>query len=971
MNNNCHLISMKQFAVFVLSGLFAITPVISNAQDMMGKTGLIKLWDGLKQKQPEALMPHGKAPYQQAIRKEKQNIPAKLVPIMENEWIISDGWELGTSTQVLESETSVFSSEFNTKDWYNATVPGTVLTTLVNQGVYPDPYFGLNNMAIPDTLAHMQWWYRVSFDAPQAAAGKRVRLLFNGINYRAEIFLNGKKVDNMTGAFIRGAYDVTSFVKTNGKNVLAVLVSPPDNPGISHEQSMLAGQGLNGGQSSLDGPTFIASVGWDWIPGIRDRNTGVWQDVRLQVGGDVVIGDPQIVTNLPLPDTTRATVKILVPLKNVSGQPVSGELAASFEGVNIKKSYALQANEEKEVVFDPADFEELNIKNPRLWWPNGYGAPSLYNLELQANAGSTNSDLKKLRFGIRELSYELMINTPAKGNHRVAYTPVDINNNGQPVFDYEKVVLVGDPKQNKTIPTLYKDVDEGAVFEQLANDDPVGQYLVFRVNGVRVFIKGGTFGMDDAMKRVSRERMEPYFKLHKEGHFNLIRNWTGESTEELFYTLADEYGMLVWNDFWITTDDTVEPNNYDLFMHNATDAVRRFRTHPSIALWCPRNEGYAPEGLEPRIAAMMAKEDPTRHYHGNSRFLNAINSGPYGYIKDHARHYTQISEGFNTELGAQAIPTANTLRKFIAPEDQWPINDVWAYHDMHHTTHFFKDFMEAVDSYGKADGMDEFAKKAQMVTYDTWRRIIEGYNSRLWQNTTGLILWMSHPSWPSMTWQTYTYDYETPGSYFGARKAQEPLHVQMNLPDDKIIIVNSTRESYKKMTMTVRYFSISGKEYYSESGKFDVPANAKTDCFIPDIALYAMADYTLVRLELKDSRGNIVSINDYWKNKGNLQANQELNKIAKPSLKLVKKKALGSVLSYELQNVSKELAVAVKLNVKDKSSGEIVLPAYFSDGYMNLLPGEKRIVTLELPQQATKDFNIIAEGFNFDTVVLF
>lgn len=948
----------------------ALNPLSMNAQDMMGKTGLIKLWDGIKQKQPENMMPHGKAPFQTSTPKAKQDIPTKLIPVQENEWIISDGWELGTSTQVIESKESIFSPNFNTKDWYNATVPGTVLTTLVNQGIYPDPYFGLNNMSIPDTLAHIKWWYRVNFDTPANTAGKRVRLLFNGINYRAEIFLNGKKLGNMTGAFIRGEYDVTSLLNPNGKNILALLVSPPDNPGISHEQSMLAGQGLNGGQLSLDGPTFIASIGWDWVPGIRDRNTGIWQDVRLKVGGDVVIGDPQIITNLPLPDTTKATVKIVTPIKNLTGRSVSGTVSARFEGVDINMPYSLNANEEKTLVFDPANFKELNIKNPKLWWPNGYGAPNLYNLELQANAGSTSSDVKKFRFGIRELSYELMINTPSKGNHRVAYTPVDVNTNNNPIFDYENVVIVGDPKQKRTIPTLYKNINEDAVFEQLSNDDPVGQYFVFRINGVRVFIKGGTFGMDDGMKRVSRERMEPYFKLHKDANFNLIRNWVGETTEELFYELADEYGMLVWNDFWITTDDTVEPNDYDLFMKNATDVVRRFRTHPSIALWCPRNEGYAPEGMEPRLAKMMAQEDPTRHYHGNSRFLNAINSGPYGYIKDQRRYFTESAEGFNTEFGAQAIPTANTIRKFIAPEDLWPINDVWAYHDLHHTTHFFEDFMDAVNSYGKANSMEEFAKKAQMITYNTWRAMIESWNSRMWNNTTGLIMWMSHPAWPSMTWQTYTYDYETPGSYFGAKKAQEPLHIQMNLHNDQVVIVNSTREAYKNMTVTVRYFHVTGKEYYSKSEKYNVPANAKVECFIPQLATDDIPKYTLARLELKDSKGNVVSINDYWKNWGNMQANQALNGLGKPSLKLTKKNSKTSTLVYELQNTSNEFAVAVKLNAKDKSSGEIILPAYFSDGYINLLPGEKRTITLDMPANATNNFSIIAEGYNFDSTVL-
>lgn len=941
------------------------------SQTMMGKTGLIKLWDGLKAKQPESLMPHGKASFQIPERKPKQLAHTKLMPVSDQEWLIRGGWELGTSTQVLESQTSIFSSQFNTDNWYNATIPGTVLTTLVDQGVYPDPYFGLNNMAIPDTLAHMDWWYRTKFIMPISQSGKQVRLLFDGINYQAEIFLNGKKLGNITGAFIRGEYNITSLLKPQGEeNILAVLIHPPFNPGISHEQSMLAGQGLNGGQLSLDGPTFTASMGWDWIPGIRDRDSGIWQDVKLKVGGDVVIGDPQIITNVLLPDTTKATVSIVAPIKNLTNKIVSGTVLAKFEGVDISLPYTLNANENKTLKFDPSTFKELNIKNPKLWWPNGYGTPNLYHLELQANIGSALSDTKQYRFGIRELSYELMINTPAKGNHRVAYTPVDINNNNQPIFDYENVVLVGDPKQQRAIPTLYKNVQESSVFQELDNNDPVGQYLVFRVNGVRIFIKGGTFGMDDGMKRVSKERLIPYFQLHKDANFNLIRNWVGQSTEELFYELADEYGMLVWNDFWITTDDTVEPNDYDLFMANATDVVRRYRTHPSIAIWCPRNEGYAPEGMEPMLAKMMAKEDPTRHYHGNSRFLNAINSGPYGYIKDRKRYYTEWSEGFNTEFGAQAIPTANTIRKFIAPEDLWPINDVWAYHDLHHTTHFFQDFMDAVNSYGKPASMEEFSKKSQMVTYDTWRAIIESWNSRMWNNTTGLILWMSHPAWPSMTWQTYTYDYETPGSYFGAKKAQEPIHVQMNLNNDMIVILNSTRFDKKNFKLKVRYFDLFGNEYFSKTEKYDILANSKLECFIPQLEDNSMKKYTLVRLELTDNKGNIVSVNDYWKNWDNIESNKALNGLGKPNLSLTRIKENGNSYTFELINNSKEIAVAIKLNAITSIADEVVLPAYFSDGYFNLLPGEKRIITLRMPMEIAKGFYIRAEGYNFDPINL-
>lgn len=953
----------KQWWLGLLICFFLTIPYDSLAQDMMGKTGTATLWQGLRQRQPNAELPKVNAPYQKTERKTKRNIPTQMILSGENEWIISNGWELGESTQVIESPESIFSSNFDTKNWYNAVVPGTVLTTLVEQGVYPEPSYGLNNMSIPDTLCQMQWWYRTKFDLPKEKSNNQnIQLILNGINYKAQVFLNGKKLGNIDGAFMRGNFDISSLVKDKD-NVLAILISPPNNPGIPHEQTMKAGQGLNGGQLSLDGPTFIASMGWDWIPGIRDRNIGLWQDVRLKIGGDVVIGDPHVITKLPLPDTTSAKIDLLVPIKNLSNNPTSGSVSAKFEGVDISMPYNLNAHEEKTLVFSPNNHKELNISNPKLWWPNGYGAQPLYNLELQANVDGNFSDAKKLRFGIRELSYELMVNSAEKGNHRVAYTPVNAENNNEPIFNYEKVILVGDPKSNRTIPTIQDGVNEKEVFEQLSNDDPVGQFLVFRVNGKRIFIKGGTSGMDEMMKRVSREKLEPYFKLHKDANFNLIRNWTGENTEELFYELADEYGLLVWNDFWITTDDTVDPNDHVLFLNNATDVVKRFRTHPSIAIWCPRNEGYAPEGLEPQLNKMIAKEDPTRHYHGNSRFLNSINSGPYGYFKDQSRYYTEIADGFNTEFGAQAIPTANTIRKFIAPEDLWPINDVWAYHDLHHTTHFFEDFMGAVNSYGEAQSMEDFSKKAQMITYETWRAMIESWNSKMWDNTTGLILWMSHPAWPSMTWQTYTYDYETPGSYFGTKKAQEPLHIQMNLPDNKVIIVNNTGNNEKGMTATITYYGTDGKAYYTKSVKLDALANAKTECFIPE-PIKDNAQLTLARVELKNSKGKIVSINDYWKNSGDLNVNKDLNNLDQVKLNINLKTGKNEKRVVEITNPTKTIATAVKLNAIDQVSDDIILPAYFSDGYFNLLPGEKRTVELELPNNISNNIQVVADGYN-------
>ncbi|MDR1884241.1 MAG: glycoside hydrolase family 2 [Prevotella sp.] len=938
---------IKSMLIFVL----AMSSTGINAQQ------LTNLWTGLRQPQPQSELPKGKAPFQVSKRIAKQDLPTRLVLSQEGEWIITQGWEMTDGARVIESGKSVFDPQLNTEAWYNATVPGTVLATLVNQGIYPDPFFGLNNLNIPDSLSRTDWWYRCKFNVPQNAAGRQLRLLFNGVNYQAEVYLNGKKLGSIKGAFVRGEFDITNIANKDSENILAIRLLPPSNPGIPHEQSMIAGQGLNGGVLSTDGPTFISSIGWDWIPGIRDRNTGIWQDVRLRSTGDVLVGDPLVITDILLPDTTRAKITIRTNIRNTGSKAASGTLSAKIEDMDISMPYTLAAGEEKVLTFDPGVYKELNMNNPRLWWPNGYGKQELYDLELNVRAGNIISDTKKVRFGIREMSYELMISENNQ-NKRTLYTPNSTLRKGKPVFDYEKRVFFTNDNQ---LPTIAEGADVSGL-EALPNDDPVGPFLAIRVNGARIFCRGGNWGMDDGMKRVSRERMEPYVKLHRDANFNIIRNWTGESTEDVFYSLCDEYGMLVWNDFWITTDDTVEPGDFNLFVKNATDVVRRYRNHPSIAVWCPRNEGFAPEGMSEMLAKMVAKEDPTRHYHGQSRFLNMGTSGPWGYFKDPSLYYTRNAQGFNTEMGSYAIPTAGTIRKFIAPEDRWPINDVWAYHDLHHTTQNFGDFMNAVDRYGKPESMEDFVRKSQFVTYDAWRNMLEAWNSKMWNNTTGLILWMSHPAWPSMIWQTYTYDYETPGSYFGAKKACEPVHIQMNLPDNGVMIINTTLHDHNSVTASVKYINLQGKELYKKELKLDAKANAATKCFVPQKGDDLPKLY-LARLELKDSKGKVLSTNDYWMTDGNDGSYKEMNSLPTVNVNIKTTNAKGRTL-VEVSNPSKTPVAALKLNTVDKSTNEILLPAYFSDGYINLLPGEKRVIELALPQHLHDNYKVVAEGYN-------
>src|SRR3984885_5443379 len=379
---------------------------------------------GYRAPQDPATMPRSNAPFSRPVAKKPPAEHEVLEANGEGEWTLAGGWRMTPAPKVNADGAAISVPAYSARDWWPATVPGTVLTTMIDRGVYADPDYGLNNLAIPETLNQQDYWYRVEFRAPKTmdGDGKRLTLTFQGINYEAAVWLNGRQLGSIKGAFIRGAFDVTGVVKAEQVNVIAVRVSPPPHPGIPQEQSIKGGPGENGGLMCLDGPTFVATEGWDWIPAIRDRDTGIWQPVTLRATEAVKIGDPQVVTSLPLPDTSSAKVEMVVPLTNAGDTLVHGTLKAEFEGVTATKNVDLKPGD-SEVKLTPADFPQLTVTHPRLWWPNGYGKQELYHLKLSFAVGGPVSDTKEVRFGIREITYELSLLDTAGHLRRVKCSP--------------------------------------------------------------------------------------------------------------------------------------------------------------------------------------------------------------------------------------------------------------------------------------------------------------------------------------------------------------------------------------------------------------------------------------------------------------------------------------------------------------------------------------------------------------------
>lgn len=877
-------------------------------------------------------------------------------------WSIG-GWRLAEAPDISADPAVISSPGFDTAKWYVATVPGTVLTTLVDRGVYPDPAYALNNIAIPERLARQDYWYRSEFDAPTEAVGKRQSLRFAGVNYAAEIWLNSAKLGVLKGAFIRGVFDVTGKLRA-GRNVIAVKVSPAPHPGIAHEESLTAGVGENGGMMMLDGPTFGASEGWDWIPSVRDRNTGLWQGVTLATSGLAALGDPQVVTTLPKADNSVANVEIVVPVSNQGSAPLAATVRAAFDDIAIEKAVTLAPGATAEVKLTPAEFPQLAVQHPKLWWPNGYGDPALHDLTITASVAGQPSDAKTLRFGMRQVTYDTSLVDRAGNLDRVNIDLSKARALGQTIVAgrHEDIRKVAGGWAYSFAPGAEK----SPAVTPVSDAPGLSPYLVIRVNGVKIAARGGNIGMDDFMKRVDRARLEPYFRLHRDAHLNIVRNWMGQNTEESFYQLADEYGLMVLNDFWESTQDyNIEAQDPQLFLANAEDVVKRYRNHPSIILWFGRNEGVPQPIINEGLRAIIDREDGTRLYMGSSNSINLQGSGPYNW-RPPVEYFTEHARGFSVEVGTPSLPTLESWKRTIPAGDQWPISDTWAYHDWHQTGNgAVKTYMDALTArFGAGTSLEDFERKAQMMQYESYRAIFEGMNAGLWSVNSGRLLWMTQPAWPSSAWNIFSSDYDTQASFYGVKKAAEPLHVQMNLPDHKVVVINNDPANAARVDVQARVVGLDGKLLAEKAIRVDALAGGVSDAFTLDLAPFMANGAVLVQLKAMD--GKIVrSQNLYWQARDDA-GYRPLTAMKQTPLGIsVTTMAKGdeTVATVLLRNDSGIPALEAKLTVMN-ADGSQVLPAYFSDNYISLLPGESRTVTITWPSAKANKPSVTLRGWN-------
>jgi hypothetical protein len=681
--------------------------------------------------------------------------PAPAVEIGGRLDLAGGRWRVERESLVKADGAAISRPGFPDRDWLVATVPGTVLTSYLNAGAIPDPNYGDNQNLISDSFFCADFWYRDEFAAPAALAGRRVWLNFDGINWKADVFLNGEKLGRIEGAFMRGRFDVTGKLRPGQMNALAVRIEKNHTPGSTKEKTVM-GFGSNGGALGADNPTFHSSVGWDWMPAVRGRDTGIWNSVYLTGSGPVTIEDPLVSTALPLPDISRADVSLDLTLRNHEPRPVAGKLRVRFGEAVFEMPVTVGASSAQTVKLDPAAHPELRLRNPKLWWPNGYGDPNLYPVELQfETADGHASDAKRFLTGVRQFTYS----------------------------------------------------EEG------------GALRIF-INGRRFVPRGGNWGFSEDLLRYRAREYDAVLRYHRDMNFTMIRNWVGQTGADAFYEACDRYGIVVWQEFWLANPwDGPDPDDPAMFLRNVRDTVLRIRSHPSIGLYCGRNEGYPPAVLDDGIRQALGELAPGSHYISDSADGVVGGGGPYQVMPLKAYFGSLAKSKLHSEMGSPDIPAMESLRAMMPEDALWPPNRTWGEHDLgpREPESAGSVFRHIDKSYGGAKNVEEFVELAQFLDYEIYRAMFESQS----HYRMGMLIWMSHSAWPSLLWQTYDY-YLNPGAgYFGSRKGAEPLHIQWNAADETIEVVNYSGGDARGLTARVEVLNLDGSVRWEKTAPVD------------------------------------------------------------------------------------------------------------------------------------------------------
>jgi exo-1,4-beta-D-glucosaminidase len=832
---------------------------------------------------------------------------------------LSDNWKLQSSAKVDDKGEAVSTTHFVPNGWYTVAVPTTVVAAMVKQKVYPDPFFGMNlrqfpgmtypiggnfsNLPMqPDSPFAVPWWYRKEFVLPTSYRGKTIWLNFRGINYRANVWLNGKQIANseqVAGAWRTYEFNVTDAVKLGAPNVVAVEVYSPTDTDLAI--------------------TFV-----DWNPAPPDKNMGLWREAYIASSGPVAVRHPAVITKLDSPNNERAHLTVTALLKNGTNAPVKGTLKGSIGAIEFSQDVELAAGESKDVSFEPERFSQLNLDHPRLWWPSQMGSPNLYQLKMQFEVGGTVSDRAATSFGIREMNSELV------DSNKLVFTV-----NGK------KILIRG----GGWSPDMM--LRENS--QRLADE-----FRYVRDMGLNTIRLEGKLETEEFFDLADREGILVMAGWCCCDHWEHWTKWSAHdydiakaSLQDQMYRLRSHPSLVMW----LNGSDNPPPPDVEEMYLAVEKQLRWPNPVVSSATAKPAavtgDSGVKMTGPYEYVAPGYWTEDMTTGPHH-------CNPGGCGG-----------AYGFNTETSpGPAVPPVESLEPMLGKEHLWPIDDYWNFHAGGGEFKTIQVYTAAQDArYGPSNNAADFAFKSQLMGYEGIRAMFEAY-SRNKYTSTGVIQWMLNNAWPSIIWHLYDYYLRPGGGYFGAKTAMEALHPLYSYDDHAVWLVSSQYDDAKGLKLSAKVYNLDMSEKFSKELTLDAAADS-TGKVLELPQMQDLSPVYFLALRLADNAGRIVGSNFYWLSskpetldweKSNWYTTPTvsyadytaLSQLPKVRLKVsdrTERRAGNAVTRVTLENPSKNLAFFVRLKVNKGAGGQEILPVVWQDNYVSLLPGEKREIT--------------------------
>jgi len=842
--------------------------------------------------------------------------------------MLKDGWNMQSAVTDGSKGSQISTTAFKANNWYKVSVPTTVIAGLLANKVYDfDPFYGRNFEKLNDSRLDKPWWFRKEFKLSETENGKNVVLKLQGVNYKANVWLNGKLIADSTqivGPFRIIELDITKNIKYAGENVLAIEVKRPFDPN------------KRGGDLAIDYA--------DWIHYPPDFNNGIINNVEVKTFRKVGVEYPLVTTKFDLPSLAVAHLEVDAMAVNYTDKEQEAVVKGKINGsVNFEQKVHLKAREKKQVTFSAANYPQLNIKNPRIWWPWEYGKPELNRIELSASIGGQLSNELSENFGIRQVSS----------------------------------VMIDSNKARK-----------------------------FIINGKPIMLRGAAWS-PDIFQRRSRERQEQELKLVRDMNMNIVRSEGKLEDDNFYAICDREgllvmsgwmcCGAWQYPEKWDAAKRSVA-------MASDSSVMYWLRNKPSMLTWLngsdmpPRDKKVEADWLA--IEADLKWPNPTVASANETASkvsgpTGVKMAGPYDWVPpayweaDTAKYGGAWS--FATEISpGPSIPPYESLIKFL-PKDS--INNKsldWLYHCgtmQFGNTKIFDTALYA--RYGKPKDIMDYLAKAQLQNYEGHRAMMEGYGLKKYNNATGVVQWMLSNPWPSLIWHTYDYYLYPAGTYFGMKKSMEPLHVMYSYNTNSVNIINSWMQSFSGLKVSATVYNADGTIKFNKETTADVAEDGVKQCFtIPQID--GLSDVYFVRLELKNAAGKVESINWYWLSPKKDELNwkkstwyytpqsvftdyKSLADMPKTTLDIShtsKKTANGTSHQITLKNAGKTVAFFVHIRALKEKGGDDILPVIFEDNYISLAPGETRTIECNYLNKdaGNSEPYFLVSGWNVDEV---